>query len=63
MYSSQPKPNITGVVIRMRSSGSSPSDVQSEYVRNAARIRKAPCAMLITRMTPKISVSPDASSA
>jgi hypothetical protein len=35
----------------------------SEKVRNAARIRKAPWAMLITFMTPKISVRPEASSA
>ena len=35
----------------------------SEYVTNAARMMNAPCAMLITRMTPKISVRPDATSA
>ena len=62
-YSTQPNANIAGVVIKIATSGSSPVSVQIENVRNAARIRNAPCAMLITRMTPKISVRPDASSA
>src|SRR3954454_4055663 len=44
-------------------SGSSPVAVQIEYVRNAAKIRNAPCATLITFITPKISVSPEAISA
>src|SRR3954451_8366973 len=44
-------------------SGSSPVAVQIEYVRNAATMRNAPCATLITFITPKISVSPEAISA
>ena len=40
-----------------------PVDSHSDQVKNAAKIRNAPCAMLITFITPKIKVSPDASSA
>src|SRR5919202_6486871 len=62
-YSTHPKANISGVLNTTATSGSIPVARQIVYVRNAARIRNAPCAMLITRMTPKISVRPDASSA
>src|SRR3954454_12748281 len=54
---------MSGVVTRMDTRGSSPVAFQSVHVMNAAAIRNAPCAMLITFMTPKISVSPEASSA
>jgi hypothetical protein len=63
LYSSQPKTNIAGPVIAIPTSGSRPVAVQIEYVRNAARMRNAPWATLITFMTPKISVRPEASSA
>src|SRR3954466_5888534 len=63
LYSSHPITNIAGPVIRIATSGSSPVAVQIEYVRNAARMRNAPCATLMTFMTPKISDSPDAISA
>src|SRR4051794_25304683 len=63
VYSSQPKANIAGIVIAIVSSGSSPVAVQIEYVRNAPTMRNAPCATLMTPITPKISVSPDAISA
>src|SRR5215208_5703369 len=60
---SQPTPNMIGVVITAASSGSIPNSVQNIHERNAAKIRSAPCATLITSITPKISVNPDASSA
>ncbi len=60
---SQPSANIAGVVIRIPASGSIPSWSQSVKARKAPRIRRAPWAMLITFITPKISVSPDANSA
>ena len=40
-----------------------PVDSHSDQVRKAAKMRNAPCAMLITFITPKINVSPDASRA
>ena len=63
VYMSQPSANIAGVVIRIPASGSIPSWSQSVKARKAPRIRRAPWAMLITFITPKISVSPDANSA
>src|SRR5829696_7722009 len=60
---SQPTPNMIGVVITAASSGSIPNSVQNIHERKAAKIRSAPCATLITSITPKISVRPDASSA
>jgi hypothetical protein len=44
----------------MDSSGSSPRLCHSVKVRNAASTANAPWARLITRMTPKIRVRPDA---
>ena len=55
--------NISGVVTRTVSSGSMPRSCQSVQAMNAARIRSAPWATLITSITPKISASPPASSA
>jgi hypothetical protein len=59
-YSSHPNPNIAGVVITIATSGSRPVAFQSEYVRNAAKMRNAPWATLMTFITPKISVRPEA---
>jgi hypothetical protein len=52
--------NIAGVVTSTPSSGSSPVWLQAAHVMKAARMMSAPWATLITSMTPKISVSPDA---
>src|SRR5918992_3158797 len=54
---------MSGVRTTIEASGSSPVSRHSDQVMNAARIRNAPWAMLITFITPKISVRPDASSA
>ena len=54
---------MSGVSSTIAASGSSPVARHSDHVMNAARIRNAPCAMLITFITPKISVRPAASSA
>jgi hypothetical protein len=62
-YMTQPSANITGVVIRIPASGSIPNESQSVKARKAPRMSRAPWAMLITFITPKISVSPDANSA
>ena len=62
-YTSQPRPNITTITIGMDSSGSRPRLRHRVKVRNAASTAKAPWARLITRMTPKIRVRPDAISA
>ena len=63
VYISQPTTNIAGVVIRIAASGSMWSCSQIVKVRKAPRISSAPWAMLITFITPKIRVRPEANSA
>jgi hypothetical protein len=58
-----PSTNIAGVVTRRPRSGSRPVSVQSAHVMNAERMMRAPWATLITSMTPKMSVRPEARSA
>src|ERR671915_2093011 len=54
---------MTGVSTTIEASGSRPVSRHSDQVMKAARIKNAPWAMLITFITPKISVRPAASSA
>ena len=57
-YSSQPMPYMTTLIAQPSSSGSTPVRSHSDHVRYAAHTSSRPCARLITRMTPKISVKP-----
>ena len=58
-YSTQPIPYITTLIAAPSSSGSIPVRSHSHQVMKAAAISSAPCARLMTFITPKISVKPD----
>ena len=60
---SQPSAKNAGVVTTIAARGSTPSSFQMVKVRKAPRMSSAPWAMLITFITPKIRVSPEANSA
>ena len=56
--SSAPSRNSAGMVNTTERNGSIPSSTKSQNVQYIPTITSSPCAKLITRMTPKISVSP-----
>ena len=53
-----PKPKSTSITTGTPRKGSSPSSLKRKYVTYIPTMSRSPCAKLMTRITPKMSVSP-----